>query len=271
MGGGGGSSGSARERFAALAARPDAEIDAALGALLIAAEERPELDVERCRAALAALAERAATALAGLRGIGARAAALARFLHDEVGLRGNATDYYDPRNSDLGAVLERGLGIPITLAIVYVDVARRLGLRADGVGFPGHFLASVATEEGAQVLVDAFSGRVLDLAACEALLARAVGAGARIDPALLAPASPREILARVLRNLKQIHLQRGAHGGGLESRPTRSEPQASEVDALAAALAASERILLLYPTNVGERRDAAALASRLALMKRRLN
>jgi len=133
---------------------------------------------------------------------------------------------------------------------VYVDVARRIGLHADGVGFPGHFLASVAIEGGAQVLVDAFSGRVLDVDACRALLTRAAGSVAPLDPALLAPTSVREILARVLRNLKQIHAQ---------------------CDELAAALACSERILLLFPNDAGEQRDQLALATRLQAVRRSLN
>jgi regulator of sirC expression with transglutaminase-like and TPR domain len=232
---------SPRERFAALATLPDREIDVALAALLIAAEARPGLDVTHYRDALAALGQRAAERLADVAGAAARARALARFLHDEVGLRGNQRDYYDPHNSYLSDVLDRGLGIPITLAIVYVDVARRVGLRAAGVGFPGHFLASVATEDGSQVLVDAFAGRALDLVECHELLVRTAGPGARVEPAMLAPASPREIVARVLRNLKQIHAERG------------------ELDA---ALACSERILLLFPSDATEQRDRRQLAGR---------
>jgi regulator of sirC expression with transglutaminase-like and TPR domain len=231
---------SPRERFAALVALPEPEIDVALGALLIAAEAKPELDVARPRAALGAIATRAASKLASLPDDGARARTLARFLHDEIGLRGNRDDYYDPRNSYLDEVLERGLGIPITLAIAYVDVARRLGLRAAGIGFPGHFLASVETAGGAQVLIDAFEGRALDLDDAQALLARAAGDGARLDPALLAPTPPREILARVLRNLKQIHVER---------------------DEIESALACSDRILLLRPTDTAERRDREVLAT----------
>jgi regulator of sirC expression with transglutaminase-like and TPR domain len=241
---------SPRERFAALATLPDAEIDVALGALLIAAEARPDLDVAHHRAALVALAERASERLAGATGAAARTRELARFLHDEVGLRGNADDYYAPENSYLSDVLDRGLGIPITLAIVFVDVARRIGLRAAGVAFPGHFLASVATEDGSQVLVDAFAGRTLDLVACQELLARMGGAGARLDPAMLAPARPREILARVLRNLKQIHAQRGE---------------------VAETLACCERILLLFPDDPTERRDRQALATQLRAERGWLN
>jgi len=241
---------SPRERFAALAALPDAEIDVALGALLIAAEARPGVDVAKYRATLASLAERAAPQVEAEHGASARARALAHFLYDEVGLRGNRADYYDPRNSWLPDVLDRGLGIPITLAIVYVDVARRLGLRAAGVGFPGHFLASVALEDGSQVMVDAFTGETLDLFACQSLLESASGAGARLEPAMLAPAPPREILARVLRNLKQIHTAR------------------DEIDA---ALACSERILLLFPNDPEETKFRDRLAEERRAARRHLH
>jgi len=233
---------SPRERFAALASLPDAQIDVALGALLIAAEARPDLDVAHYREALAALAERAAAHVADLHGAAARTRALMEFLYDEAGLRGNQSDYYDPRNSWLCDVLDRGLGIPITLAIVFVDVARRIGLRAAGVGFPGHFLASVALEDGSQVMVDAYSGETLDLFACQALLEHTAGEDAQLDPAMLAPTSAREILARVLRNLKQIHTERRE---------------------LEAALACSERILLLFPSDPGEQRDRDTLAKQI--------
>lgn len=231
---------SPRARFAALVAEPDSDIDLARAALWIAAEARPELDVTHYEAALAALATRAAARVEGIAGDAARARALAAFLHDEAGLRGNPDDYYDPRNSYLDAVLDRGLGIPISLSIVFVDVARRIGLRAAGVGFPGHFLASVAAEDGSQVLIDAFEGRSLDLEACGDLLVRAAGAGARLDPAMLEPTPAREILARMLRNLKQIHVDR------------------DEVDE---ALACSDRILLLRPDDDAEQRDRRVLAS----------
>jgi len=232
----------ARARFAAIAALPDERIDVAEAALQVAAEARPRADLEAYRAKLVALAGRASRRLETARDTADRVAKLARFLYDEAHLRGNEADYYDPRNSFLTDVLDRGLGIPITLAIVYVDVARRIGLRAAGVGFPGHFLASVLTEDGSQVLIDAFEGRWLDLEACQELLERTAGAGARLDPAMLGPTSAHEILARVLRNLKQIHVERGE---------------------LAAALACSERILLLFPGDPGEQRDRAILASQL--------
>jgi regulator of sirC expression with transglutaminase-like and TPR domain len=231
----------ARERFAACLAWPDGAIDVAEAALWIAAEARPALDVDAYRARLAALAERAAAQLPATGDPAVRAAALARFLHDDAGLRGNEPGYYEPENSYLCDVLDRGLGIPITLAIVYVDVARRLGLDAAGVGFPGHFLVRVACG-GARLLIDPFTGRPLDLRDCQALLARAAGPDARLAPAMLADATPREILARVLRNLKHAHLERGE---------------------IQRALACSERLLLVFPDDADERTACALLRARL--------
>lgn len=237
----------AREHFAALLRRPDAQIDVAEAALWIEAEEDPACDVAAALEQLAALAERAAPSIQAADGAGARAAHLVRFLYVEAGLRGNDADYYDPRNSHLSAVLARGLGIPITLSIVYVDVAKRLGLDAAGVGFPGHFLARVAGGGGGEVaIVDAFHGRLLAPSDLRALLARAAGPAAELRPSLLTPTPPREIVARVLRNLKHAHAQRG------------------EIEA---ALACSERLLLLAPDDADERRDGAALRNLL----RRIN
>ena len=228
----------ARARFAAIAGLPDDRIDVAEAALWIAAEARPQLDVARYRGKLVDLANRAAGRLAPVRGTADRVTQLVRFLYDDERLRGNEADYYDPRNSWLCDVLDRRLGIPITLSIVWVDVARRLGLRAAGVGFPGHFLVQVATQDGSEILVDAFHGRRLDLHDCAALLARSAGSDAPLDPALLRPAEPREILVRLLRNLKHAHAQRAE---------------------LEAAIACCERILLLIPGEPGELRDRELL------------
>jgi regulator of sirC expression with transglutaminase-like and TPR domain len=228
----------ARARFAAIVALPDAHIDVTEAALWVAAEARPRLDVEAYRGKLVALAGRASRRLASARDTADRVARLTRFLHDDERLRGNQDDYYDPRNSFLSDVLDRGLGIPITLSIVWVDVARRLGLRAAGVGFPGHFLVQVAADDGSELLVDAFHGRVVDLHDLGALLARAAGPQARLDPGMLRPAAPREILVRLLRNLKHAHAQR---------------------DELAEAIACCDRLLLLEPDAPAELRDRGLL------------
>jgi regulator of sirC expression with transglutaminase-like and TPR domain len=238
----------ARERFAQIVDGPEAGIDVAEAALWIAAEARPGLDVAAYRARLAALAERARLGFAGAGSGVERARSLTRFLHDEVGLRGNRDDYYDPCNSYLCDVLDRGLGIPITLSIAWIDVARRLGLRAEGVAFPGHFLVLVEPEEPEpEVVVDPFFGRLPSERECRALLAQAFGGGAAWRPELLAAARPREILARLLRNLLAIHARRGE---------------------LASALACCDRIALVDPDGAGEMH---ALAAELRQRLRRLH
>jgi regulator of sirC expression with transglutaminase-like and TPR domain len=229
-----------RERFAELAALPDAAIDVALGALLIAADGRPEVDVAAGLAALDALASDARPRLAGATSLLARVEALNRFLFAERGFRGNRERYDDPENSFLDRVLVRRTGIPITLAIVYVEVGRRLGLPLAGVGFPGHFLAKTTGPE--EIVIDAFSGRVVTHADCADLLRAQAGASARFDPRLLRVATPREILARMLGNLKQLWLR---------------------AEAWLPALGAIDRILLLFPDSPAELRDRGLVWQRL--------
>jgi regulator of sirC expression with transglutaminase-like and TPR domain len=232
----------ARERLAAILRLPDAQLDVAEAALWIEAEADPHCDVAAALARLASLAEQAAAHVPATADTDARADRLVRFLHREAGLRGNDVDYHDPRNSHLSVVLARGLGIPITLSIVYVEVARRLGLRAAGVGFPGHFLARVDAADGVATIVDPFHGRVAGAAELRALLLRAAGPSARLHAKLLAPTSPREIVARVLRNLKYAHAQRG------------------EIES---ARACRERQLLIAP-DANEVRDRDVLRAKLS-------
>lgn len=230
----------ARRRFESLAAGPDSGIDLAEAALWIAAESRPELDVGGALRALDALAERARPAVAAATREEDRVRALNRVLFEEEGFHGNREDYYQPENSDLGLVLERRTGIPITLSIVYVEVAQRLGLHATGVGFPGHYLAKVVGAR--EIVVDAFEGRTLDEGECGERLRAVLGPEARFDRSYLRAATHKETLARILSNLKQIHVSRGDPGR---------------------ALACSERILLLAPDAPLELRDRGLLYAEL--------
>ncbi|HUL60823.1 MAG TPA: transglutaminase-like domain-containing protein [Anaeromyxobacteraceae bacterium] len=196
----------ARARFAALVARPSPPLDEA--ALAIAAEEYPALDPARWLAELDRLAVRvrarapepvrAAEALRALRGV----------LFEEEAFRGNAADYYDPRNSFLNEVLERRLGIPISLSLVAMEVARRAGLVLEGVGFPGHFLVKYAPRGGPEVYLDAYhGGELLSAEECVARFRPASHGG--VDPRWLSAVTPHQILARVLHNLKRIYVQKG--------------------------------------------------------------
>ena len=177
------SSRSARERFAELVGGIDATIDLAEAALLIAAEAYPGLDVARYVGALDALAAEAEPVVRGAGGDGERVRRLVQFLAVDRRFRGNQDDYYDRRNSFLNEVLERRTGIPITLAVVYIEVARRLGLVVLGVGFPGHFLAK---HPGArrELIIDPFFGQFLSMRDCEQRLRAVLGdeAHARARP-----------------------------------------------------------------------------------------
>lgn len=233
----------ARERFAAMMSAADVEIDLVEAALLVAAEERAELDVdgllERNTHRLDLIADTARGCLA-VPSEPARVTKLVEFLHETCRFRGNQRDYYDVRNSYLDEVIERRLGIPITLAIVYMRVGRSVGLDIHGVGFPGHFLA--LWQGPPRIVIDPFHGALLSETDCAERLRAAAGPAARFDPGMLSPADGRQIIARVLGNLKLIHFRRQAY---------------------AAALACSERILLAQPDLPAELRDRALLYLKL--------
>jgi len=229
----------ARRRFARLVAQPEASIELAHAALLVAAEERPGLDVEHYRARLYewGLEARAAIARSG-----DAVGALNKFLFEELGFAGNQSDYYDPRNSLLSDVLDRRTGIPITLSLVYMEVGRRAGLRVEGIGLPGHFIVRAEGTEGEPVLVDPFNGKVVDADDCQERLDAIYGGQAPLSDEHLKPVPTREILARLLRNLKGTYAQ-----AGLYRR----------------ALSIIERILLVAPDTLEERRDRGALLAQL--------
>jgi regulator of sirC expression with transglutaminase-like and TPR domain len=190
-------------RFARLTARPESDIDLALGALLIAADGRPELRFEPTLDALERLAERVRVRLD--RGDPPEIVLdrLNDVLFAEAGFRGpTAAEYGEADNSLLDRVIGRRIGLPISLAIVELEVAWRIGLPLHGVGMPGHFL--VGSADGS--LVDPTSGRLLTPDDCQALLRRALGDRILFHSAMLRPTGRREILARVLRNLRTVRL-----------------------------------------------------------------
>ena len=234
-----------REAFAEIASRADGEIDLAAAALWIAAEEYPDLVVAQELARLDALAAGAAERVDADGPLAARVTALNRYLFSEQAFRGNRDDYYDPRNSYLNEVLARRLGIPISLALVYLAVAERLGLEAAGISFPGHFLLECRDASGEQQVVDAFAGRTLSLDECRRRLSAAAGRPVALDPKIhLRAATRREVSLRVLTNLKQIFVGRGDFGR---------------------ALSCSDRILLLTPDSPREHKEREAFRARVRL------
>lgn len=231
----------AAERFERMAQGPDEGIDLALGALLIAAAEQyPSLDADHYLRQLDQLGDTLRRRLRPDIGPTDAIRSLNRYMFDDLGFHGAVDDYYDPRNSFLNEVIDRHVGIPITLAIVYMRLGSHLGLRLAGVSFPGHFLVRCAVHEGTLVLDPFHKGASLGIADLQKRLTAGQGREpSRADvAAMLAPAHPREILARLLRNLRGIYMQYKQH---------------------AEALIATTRILALTPGNAGEWRERAGL------------
>lgn len=191
-------------RFARIVATPEADLDLALGALTIAADGRPEVEPEPTLAILDSLAGRVRLRLDQGDPPGVVIDRLHDVLYRETGFRGpTAAEFHDPRNSLLDLVAWRRIGLPISLAIVELEVASRIGLQLQGIGLPGHFI--VGTRDGA-LFDPAGGGARLRPDDCQALMHRAVGDGVLFHSGMLRPASKREILTRVLRNLRSAHL-----------------------------------------------------------------
>lgn len=183
----------------------DDEIDLVRASLVIARTEYPGLDIERYASRVEELARRVCNVTPDLHPQ-RTLTALNNVLFEEVKLRGNREDYYDPRNSFLNDVFDRGLGIPITLSIVYMEVARRVGIALSGVGMPGHFLLKHFSD-GREVLIDCFNrGEVLTRQDCQGRLDEIYSGEMRLRPEFLHPISRRQILTRMLNNLKTVYL-----------------------------------------------------------------
>ncbi|HEX6693656.1 MAG TPA: transglutaminase-like domain-containing protein [Longimicrobiales bacterium] len=233
---------SARERFAEAVARPEPEIDLASAALLIAAEEYPQLTPEPYLQRLDVLAERVRDRLADENAPLIVLQELSRVLFEEEHFRGNAGNYYDPRNSFLNDVLDRRLGIPLTLCIVYLEVGWRLGLPLAGVNFPGHFVVRYEGE-ALRLLADPYQeGAIRFEEDAQGLLDQVAGGQLELQATHLRSADRRDILVRLLTNLKSIYLN------------ARDDVK---------ALGAMERILIIRPDAADEVRDHALALTRL--------
>ena len=192
--------------FARYVARPADDIRLDEAALLLARAEYPALDLAANIARLDALAARAECD-PGL-APHANIAALNRLLFEEENFSGNEEEYDDPRNSYLNDVLDRKMGIPITLSLIYQEVARRCALPVAGVGFPGHFLVKYLTASG-EILLDPYHrGAILSLRDCEEKIKAQFGEEAEFRPSFLQTASTKQILTRMLHNLKGSFFRR---------------------------------------------------------------
>jgi regulator of sirC expression with transglutaminase-like and TPR domain len=217
----------------------DSDIDLLAAALLIAKEEYPHLQVAAAVKEVDALAGRLRPHVDGMTSFHNAVYAINRVLFDELGFRGNSRSYYDPDNCMMNRVLERRLGIPLTLSILYLEIGRRLGLAVQGVAFPGHFLVRLDDEVWGTNVLDPFhQGRLLIRSDLETMLRRVHGAQVQWHDRYLRPANNRAILTRLLYNLKNMYSRRGD---------------------LERTLMAVERVVILNPGVASELRDRGLL------------
>ena len=239
----------ARRRFAAYIGRPPEDFRLAEGALLVALEAYPDLDVDSYRRRLDGMAETISARL-GLELEPRRIVShINACLFKEQGFRGNRRDYYDTRNSFLNEVLDRKVGIPITLSIIYLDIGRRVGLPINGVGLPGHFVVQYGAHPEPFYIDPFHGGKLLSEQDCAARVAQIYGQDLPWQESYLDAVSDLHILARVLNNLKVIYVRKGAHE---------------------LALGAVDRLILLKPDVPSEIRDRGLLRAQLGQLRRAL-
>ena len=218
------------------------QINLAKAALYLAQEDYPQLQIEPYLASLDQMAAAVATRLPAEAYPLKIIQALNQYLFNDLGFHGNSSQYYDPRNSYLNSVMDRRTGIPITLSLVYLEIAARIGFPMVGVNMPGHFLIRPVVEE-MQVFVDPFhQGEVLFVEDCEERLSQIFGRPVGFRPEFAAAVSPQQLLARMLGNLKGIYMAQNE---------------------AAKAIATIDRLLLLFPNSLLDQRDRGLMHYRL--------
>ena len=266
--------------FQNIVSGPDRNINLAEAALLIAAPEYPDLDISACLQQL----DDMATVCRGRLGPSPDPArtllTLREYLFQDFGFQGDLQTFTDPRNSFLNEVLRRRCGIPITLSVVYMEVGRRLGLPVHGVSFPGHFLVKVEVD-GLERVIDPFSaGAVLDHAELERRLQHVTTPKEKWNlERLLTPASKRDIIARMLRNLKNIYVNSEDYARALRIQNLLLDVQPDapqevrdrallhdKLDHLRAAVADYQMYLLLAP----ESDDSLRVQGRISALRQSL-
>jgi regulator of sirC expression with transglutaminase-like and TPR domain len=231
-----------RDDFVRTVASPEPALDLARAALLVAAESDPRVDVDRQIHTLDSWAAELRARLQPDWNNLQKLARLRNFVFEELGFKGDSKDYFSPSNSLLHEVMARRLGVPLTLSIIFMELGWRIGIPFEGVGFPGHFLIRLTGEPRDLVLDPYNHARTMHEEDCRRLLDEVTGGRVEFDGSMLASVSKRDIIARLLRNLKGAYLR--AH-------------QDEE------ALAAVERLLLIDPGDHGEARDRGLLLFRL--------
>ncbi len=239
----------ARQLFAEIAALDEETLSLDRASLVMALEEYPELDISEYLRQIDMLAARAEVLIGIDRTPVNVIEGINETLFVQEGLRGNTEDYFDPRNSYLNEVLDRKLGIPISLSVLYMEVAKRIGFAVRGVGFPGHFLIKhVAGEK--EIIVDPFNmGRILTWNDCQELLDKMYKDAGAINASLLQPMEKRAILMRMLFNLKGIYTQKEQY---------------------LKALSVIEKILMLNPGIPSELRDRGLMYMQTSLFAKAL-
>ncbi len=222
--------------------RPEDKIDLGRAALTIALTDYPNLDVLDYLARIDQLAGEVASSLDSEADIYRSMAALNYVLFKQHGFHGNRKDYFDPKNSFLNEVIERKTGIPITLSVLYMEVAQRVGLALDGVGFPGHFLVK-CVGDGEEIVIDPFDGgEIKSRADIDKMLFNLYGGKVAFHSDLLAPSTKRDILKRMLANLKAIYINRND---------------------LLKSLSVLDHVLILDPASAEDARDRGVVYLRL--------
>jgi regulator of sirC expression with transglutaminase-like and TPR domain len=228
----------ARWYFAEIAALEEDAFPLDRAALIMALDEYPELDFQEYLRRLDTLAARVEVLAGEDRAPVDVIESMNEILFVQEGLRGNSDDYYDPRNSYLNDVLDRKLGIPISLSVIYLEVARRINFKIEGVGFPGHFLVKHASKNR-DIIIDPFNlGRILTQNECQELLDKIFNGTVLINPSLLQPMQKRQIMTRMLYNLKEIYTQKEQYQK---------------------AISVVDKILMLNPMTPSELRDRGLL------------
>jgi regulator of sirC expression with transglutaminase-like and TPR domain len=197
------------EEFAALVAPEiaDEKIDLLRAALTFARPEYPALDESRYLELIDEYAERVRSRRGESEDPAHTIASINVVLFQQEGFAGNQSEFYDPRNSYLNDVLDRKLGIPISLSVIYMEVAQRVGLPVFGVGLPGHFLLKHYDLNGNQIFIDPYvAGRLLSPAECQTRLDEVYGGQMPLQPEFLNSVSRRQILTRMLNNLRSIYI-----------------------------------------------------------------
>jgi len=239
----------ARQSFSELAALDEEAFPLDRAALVLATEEYPEIEIPAYLRKLDKYAAGAEVLIGVDRSPVNMIEGLNEILFVQEGLRGNTEDYYDPRNSFLNEVLDRKLGIPISLSVIYMEVARRISFRINGVGFPGHFLVKHSTGDR-DIILDPFNhGRILTLNECQELLDKVHNSSVTMNPSLLQPMGKRSIITRMLFNLKGIYTQKEQYQR---------------------ALAVIDKILLLNPLTPSELRDRGLIYMQTSLFAKAL-